>query len=354
MATEEEEFEFRLRMEQEARPQRRSPKYMSESDNPENVGLLKAMKSVEQGIYEAGGKVTDVASRMGASPGMAAGAGYLTNVGLNTLPMLFGGGAGKAATIPLQNVGKTLMQQAVKPTLGQLKSGEAATAIDTMLKEGINPTHGGVEKLHGMIEKLNQQIDAAIGSSVETVNKGKVGLSLKETFNKFKNQVNPRSDLEAIKNAWSEFRSHPDLIGKTEIPVQKAQELKKGTYRILRDKYGQLGSAEIEAQKGLARGLKEGIADKVPGISGLNAEEKKLIDTLNVAERRALMSLNNNIGSLGWLTTSPAKFAAYMADKSPLFKSLAARMIYSSAPAAPTIGRAGAVALSEIGQNMGP
>src|SRR5206468_3026519 len=108
-----------------------------------------------------------------------------------------------------------------------------------------------------------------------------------------------------------------------------AQELKQGTYRILASKYGEQGSAATEAQKALARGLKEGISEKVPAVAGLNAEESKLINALEVAERRALMDGNKNFGGLAWLAHSPATWAAFMADKSALFKSLVARMMHS-------------------------
>jgi hypothetical protein len=90
----------------------------------------------------------------------------------------------------------------------------------------------------------------------------------------------------------------------------------------------------VEAQKALARGLKDEIAEAVPGISALNAEESKLLATLGVAERRALMELNKNPMGLAALAQSPASWAMFMADKSALFKSLSARMLNSSAQGA--------------------
>lgn len=334
---------------------RQSPKQMSYRFGGDTGSLIDASEAfgaashkIEQGINEAGGMVTDVASKMGASPETAAKAGYVANVGLNALPI---GPIGKVGgvTTSLQNVGRSLMQSAVKPTIAQLKSGDAALAIETMLKEGINPTTGGVEKLRGKIGELNDQIKDAIANSTETIKKSDVGKRLIDTYEQFKKQVNPKQDLDAIVKAWTEFRSHPLLAGKTEIPVQLAQELKQGTYKQLAKKYGQMGSSDIEAQKGLARGLKEEIANKVPEIAGLNKQESDLIKTLNVAERRALMELNKNPAGLSLLTTSPAKFAAFMADKSAVFKSLVARMVYSSAPDVGKGAMRMTVPLAEIG-----
>ena len=118
-----------------------------------------------------------------------------------------------------------------------------------------------------------------------------------------------------------------------DMPIQDAQAIKQGTYRVLSGKYGEQGSALTEAQKTLARGLKEGIAQAEPAVAAMNAEESKLISTLGVVERRVLMQMNNNPQGLAALAKNPAAWANMMADKSPLFKSLAARLLNSSGSA---------------------
>ena len=288
---------------------------------------------------------------MGLPASVSAGAGYLTNVSLEALPMLFGGEAAKVAKVPMEAIGRDLMQSALKPTLKQLKTGDAATAIDTMLEYGWNATKGGAEKIRTKIGELNEQIKEAISSSGKTISGSDVGQKLMTTLDKFSRQVNPESDMAAVRRAWEEFKNHPLLGGKEEIPVQLAQELKQGTYKQLAKKYGQIGTAETEAQKGLARGLKEGIAEAVPEIVGLNKRETALIKTLSVVERRALMELNKNPMGLSLLTHNPAMFAAYMADKSAIFKSLAARMVHSGASQIPATVARGGIALSEIGRD---
>jgi hypothetical protein len=96
----------------------------------------------------------------------------------------------------------------------------------------------------------------------------------------------------------------------------------------LSGKYGEEGAASVEAQKALASGLRKGIGDKVEGVNTLNAEEARLLNTLEVAERRALMDLNKNPGGLALLTQNAEQFALFMADKSAAFKGLLSRMIY--------------------------
>ena len=123
------------------------------------------------------------------------------------------------------------------------------------------------------------------------------------------------------------------------IPVQLAQKLKQGTYKTLKGKYGEEGSASTEAQKGLARGLKENIAEVVPGIGALNAEESRLFKTLGVAERRSLMDMNKNPLGLAALAGNPTGFAAFMADRSAAFKALVARMMNRTGEAADFTGQ---------------
>ncbi len=114
-----------------------------------------------------------------------------------------------------------------------------------------------------------------------------------------------------------------------------------------------MGTADVEAQKGLARGLKEGIAQAEPRVSALNAQESALIRTLGVAERRAMMDLNKNPMGLSLLAQNPAAWAAFMADKSALFKSLAARAVYSGSEQIPAAAARGGIALSEISAGVG-
>lgn len=232
---------------------------------------------------------------------------------------------------------KRLMQSALKPTINQLRTGDADVAVNTLLDYGLSPTSKGVNALRATIDDINQQIDNRIASSNvrgATVDKASVMNALADVRNKFGNQVSPTADLEAIQRVADDFAAHPAVVPQT--PVQVAQDLKKGTYRVLGDKYGQMGSAETEAQKALARGLKEGVANAVPEVGALNAEESRLLKTLDVTERRALMELNKNPVGLAALASNPAGFIAFMADRSAGFKALAARMINAAAQGART------------------
>jgi len=353
--SEKEDFEFRLRLEKEQQAQ---PPTQPQPTLGTNVlggaisgfklaGLPGALggavrpigtavdKAITEGAYEAGGRTAELASKAGLPSEVAGGLGVAANVGLQAFPAMVGGkGIGKSVEPVLENTSKFLMKSAVKPPLEAWKSGKAAEAIQTMLDEGITVSAGGVAKLKGKISALNDEIGKTIMNSTATVDKNNVYRTIKETLDKFTNQVNPNTDIARIRAAWNEFINHPSIVGDT-MPVQLAQKLKQGTYQQVSKKYGELSSAETEAQKSLARGLKEEIATAVPEVSGLNAEESKLINALNLSEKQAFLSMNKNPGSLAWLAHRPETWAAFMADKSALFKSLMARVLYSGAERIP-------------------
>jgi hypothetical protein len=261
------------------------------------------------------------------------------------------GKAGGALYDAAQAGARRLMQSAIKPTIAQLKSGDADTAVQTLLEYGISPTKEGVNKLKALVDDLNNQIKTKISGSTATVDKGKVLDKLDDVRSQFSKQVSPGSDLRAIEGVADDFAAHPSFpLPQTQIPVQAAQEMKQGTYKVLAKKYGQVGTAETEAQKGLARGLKEEVANAVPGVQALNAEESRLLTTLSVAERRALLEMNKNPVGLTALAHNPIAAAGFLADRSAAFKALAARLINNAA--VPAAGYAGQKAIAGAGNPL--
>ena len=265
-----------------------------------------------------------------------------SQIGLNFLPVsgvgqvtnkLFPGIVEAAKrTIP-----EKLMQSALKPTIKQLETGQANTAIQTLLKEDVNPTltktifGKGIDTLQAKVDTLNSQIVDIIKSSKKTVNKSEVVAYLDDLEKNALNNALPAGDLAAIQAARQEFLSHPLLKNMEEIPVQLAQKLKTGTYKSLGEKaYGELKSATVESGKTLARGLKDLIGKAEPGVLGLNKESQALYDTLDVAERRALMEANKDIAGLSTLSKDMKNQIAMMADRSANFKALLARTIYKA------------------------
>jgi len=250
---------------------------------------------------------------------------------------LFPGMAETVAGAVKQTIPERLMQASLKPLQKQLESGQAKTAIQTLLKEDVNPTltktifGKGIDTLQAKVDTLNSQIVNIIKDSKRTVNKSEVVAYLDDLEKNALNNALPAGDLAAIQAARQEFLSHPLLKNMEEIPVQLAQKLKIGTYKSLGEKaYGELKSATVESGKTLARGLKDLIGKAEPGVLGLNKESQALYDTLDVAERRALMEANKDIAGLSTLSKDMKNQIAMMADRSANFKALLARTIYKA------------------------
>jgi hypothetical protein len=274
-------------------------------------------------IHEAGGMVTDITG----SPAAGAAANFL----LNAIPaFLTSGRLADASVRPLLEApAKRLLQTAVKPRAADLESKAADRALRTMLEENIYPTASGMEKAGKVAGKLEKQVEAAIAASPENVSVASIGSRLRQPFQRAMTQVNPQSDMAAVKAAWDEFKTSPLIKGKTEIPVQLAHELKKGTYRSLAGKYGEVGSAATEAQKALARGAREEVGKAVPEVVDLLGRESALMNVKDVAAARAMVSANNNPLGLSALTMDhPLSALSFWADRWPALKAFLAMQLY--------------------------
>jgi len=295
-----------------------------------NIAEYNPMALIGKGTDYLGSNAEQIIAPPGASTGrqmVGAGVHEAVNqapalLGLKSPPIL------EAAGDMAKAGARRTMNSALKPTIAAHRTGKAAKAVDTMLDEGINVSPGGVAKIRDRIGDLNNQIADQIKNSTAIIDKQTVMANMQGLLDKFSKQVNPLNDMAAIQKAFDEF----DLTVQDHIPVQEAQTLKQGTYKQLGDKsYGELKSADIEAQKSIARGLKEQIANMVPEVRPLNAKESNLLNALSVSERRVMMEANKNPFGLSWLTTNPIKFAGFMADRSAMFKSLVARMLNTTA-----------------------
>ena len=226
-----------------------------------------------------------------------------------------------------------LMTSAVKPDISDFKTGAAQRAVNTMLEEGVNPTLNrtifgrGLDTLETKIGELNSQIANVIANSRNAVSKQDILNSLDNLASKYKLQLASDADIAAIQHVKDQVIANLP----NSIPVQLAQKIKQGTYRSLGNKaFGEIGATSSEAQKAGAKSLKEGIAKVEPEVIPLNAKESDLLNVLNVVERKAYAALKNNPLGLAPLANDPNAMAAFLADRSPAFKALLARMMYQT------------------------
>lgn len=185
-------------------------------------------------------------------------------------------------------------ESALRPST-TLSQAERSAIVNTGLKEGIPISKAGLEKLQGSIQDLNKSIADNIAKDPNRpIDPNKVATRADAAKAKFRNQVNAQGDLDAIEASKNQFLKENPSLGAAD-----AQAMKQGTYRVLKGKFGEQGSASVEAQKALARGLKEEIATQFPEIAKLNAQESRLLDLSPVLERAVNRISNHQAIGIG-------------------------------------------------------
>ncbi len=127
------------------------------------------------------------------------------------------------------------------------------------------------------------------------------------------------------------------------IPADIAQNLKRGTYRQLKNKnYGELKGAVIEAQKALASGLRKGLIDLFPEIEDKMRLEGDLLDLARPLENRLRVAGNHDLmgigtpiagalgAAMGGAKAGMVATAIKAVMDNPYFKSKAAIMLYNA------------------------
>lgn len=189
-------------------------------------------------------------------------------------------------------VAERMYTSALKPST-TIPAAQRASIVQTGLDAGIPVSAAGADKLSGLIQDLNTKIADQIKAGAkagQTVDPGSVAGRTAALKARFANQVNPAADLKAIDAATDEFKA----ANPNPIPVDQAQAMKQGTYQQLKARaYGELGSATVEAQKSLARGLKEELQTQFPEIKNLNAQESQFLN-LDGALEKALNRIGNH------------------------------------------------------------
>ncbi len=190
-----------------------------------------------------------------------------------------------------QKTARRMYQSALKPPTGKNTASRNQQAIETGLREGIPVSEKGLAKLTDTLDNLNAKVEQVINTNPGApISKFNVSGRLGNTQQRFANQVAPGSDLGAINDVGAEFYgSQP-----ANIPAAQAQALKQGTYKAIGSRnYGEVKAARVEAEKALARGLKEELEVQFPEIKGLNAKEARLY-SLEPLLQRALGRISNH------------------------------------------------------------
>lgn len=198
---------------------------------------------------------------------------------------------------PNKAAAEYFMNKALNPTIVQHSSGAGKNATNYMLNNRINPTKSGVEFIENDITKINKQVDNIINANRnKTIRKSHIFDNLDDARNKFVEQVDNVDDITAFDKVINNFKER--FKGQT-ISVKRAHEIKKNTYQQINKKYGEMGTAQVEAQKQVARLLKEEIErltskNGINSVRDLNKKISEAVDTLDVVTRRQFLNSNKS------------------------------------------------------------
>jgi len=233
-----------------------------------------------------------------------------------------------ANAVKNSGVAERLYQSALKPSLAKKNLPSIQDQIATGLREGIPVSKQGAEKIAQNINELKDISDAFIKEATIKgvgVNPGNVTKRLDSLTKRYSQQVNPIADIKAINQVRAEFEDVMRKSNINEMPASLAQEIKRNTYKTLRKKYGEETLARYEAQKALARGLKEELATAIPELSPVNARMSDLLGLQKQMEKAVSRISNREIFGLGTqlaagaavgaITHQPAMVASILALK---------------------------------------
>jgi hypothetical protein len=329
-----------------ANPQANQTKFEQERDPANQPGMLSsaasevgnivkgipaAAKALTHPVDTALGQAADLAindqlrKNNGRSTGYRAAAAVAAPLGINTTGMerqadvgnaagvagtaigdavpyaapLAAGAASKALRPVLSaasdRVAPAMYQSALKPPVTAALE-KTAGMVSSGLENKVPISASGIEKIGSLIDNLNQKVTDTIASQPgKTINKFAVTSRLADTADTLSKQVNPSKDLSTVAKAGNEFlQTQPGAI-----PAADAQAVKVGTYKQIAAKYGQMGVAQVEAEKALARGIKEELANAFPELNQLNSAESKLLDLQPALERAVSRSGNHQLVGIG-------------------------------------------------------
>ena len=223
--------------------------------------------------------------------------GYVETAGEFIIP----GIAGKQVIgESLINQARRIYQSALKPST-TLNPAEKLKIVDTGLREAVNISQKGVEKLGEKITQLESALDAPIKEA--TAKGAKILVeTLKPYIEDAKRILGKTADplfseraVQSIERRFEALRQkYPEGI-----PLDVAQELKTNTYQLIKKAYGKLSTSANEFQKQVARGLKDKIVEGAPIVGEINSRLKNLYAFEKEVERAANRITNRDIVGLG-------------------------------------------------------
>lgn len=201
-------------------------------------------------------------------------------------------------------------------------------------KLGITGTRKAIlEQAQRNIQVTETVIDDVLNKTNGSISGAKVSTYLDDLKNSYSLIPGESSSVDAIEAIQK------DLLGKTNMTLAEANNLKRGIYRLISNSYGK-GTLEIpakkEAQKIVASGLKKEIEKIVPEIKDVNSKQAIFLQ-LEKSMRKAVFKASQAKGIAGTgigmydLLLGGAAFGASGGDLETTAKVIAGKKLIESA-----------------------
>lgn len=258
----------------------------------------------------------------------------------------------------LQGVAKRLYGGLLKPKQGLKDSfGDATEIAGTLLNERAPISKGGLQKVTG---RLADSRNTAMQMVKDAEAAGTQGVVAKDVISEFApvvKELRKRVDIGQANELGQVGARGKRILATTartggDIPLTKAQALKEtaqdasaGAYRAMERGTQKQLSADDLLDTAVARGFKQGIERKVPGVQAQNARTQTLIGGRNALEDAIEREANNNmIGGMRDIGALVAGIGGTAAG-GPVLGATGAGII--RAMATPSIGSRAAIGLNE-------
>jgi hypothetical protein len=274
------EASFNALLDQEVAKAEGTPRHRQKPSKAPEIANSPLMQRLVEGA-EGGGLMT-------AAPGMAAEGGKF-----------------------LQGVARRLYGGLLKPKQGLKDSfGDATEIAGTLLKERAPISKGGVAKMTG---RLADSRGKAMGMVKAADDAGMQGVVAKDVVSEFApvvKELRKRVDIGQADELGKVGQRGKRILSTVhrsptggEIPLTRAQALKEtaqdassGAYRAMERGTQKQLSADDMLDTAVARGLKQGIERRVPGVQAQNARTQSLIGGKNALEDAVERESNNLLG----------------------------------------------------------
>ena len=229
-------------------------------------------------------------------------------------------GAGRYVMGPvLKILGRAMYRSALKPPVAVRREFGGPEVVDTLVSEGVPITRSGAgtTKTEGLLRQAGTETRATIASAEAAGAKPVTMRPVAQSLARTRGTVGDRVVRGPATQQIDEFRNAVLSENPVPVPVSRAQAMKQAEQDLAIKAYqaeargAPVNSLDTSMHEDLARGLREAIERRVPGIRGKNKRTQDLIGALKSITAAEGRIANNNLIGMGDLLSLATGTAGY-------------------------------------------